>query len=57
MDKDVGVRDENSFAKEGSSEEGKKWLESNCMLEVELADLLNGLKMDVSGKGELRKLF
>ena len=30
------VRDRNNLGKGGSNEKGKKWSDSNCMLEVDL---------------------
>lgn len=39
------LKDENNLGKSDSSEEGKEWSESNCMLEVELTELVDGLEM------------
>lgn len=41
----VVVRNGNNLGEGGSSEEGKKWSESNCPLEIELTELVDGLEL------------
>lgn len=47
--KEIVVRDENNFGKGGSSEEGKKWSESNYV-RSRASRLLDGLKMGCEWK-------